>query len=59
MAGADRTLPDADGRCRARYGVRTDGAAYLLRPDGHVAARWRAPTEAAVRAAMARALGRR
>jgi 3-(3-hydroxy-phenyl)propionate hydroxylase len=38
--GADVTLPDAQGRCRARYGVTTSGAAYLLRPDQHVCARW-------------------
>jgi 3-(3-hydroxy-phenyl)propionate hydroxylase len=29
--------------------------AYLVRPDQHVCARWRVPTEAAVRAALARA----
>ena len=29
------------------------GAAYLVRPDQHVCARWHAPTEAGVRAAMA------
>jgi len=29
--------------------------AYLVRPDQHVCARWRAPTEAAMRAALARA----
>jgi len=31
------------------------GTAYLVRPDQHVCARWRTPTEAAVRAALARA----
>ena len=31
------------------------GTAYLVRPDQHVCARWRAPNEAAVRAALARA----
>lgn len=36
----------------------TPGAAYLLRPDQHVCARWRQPTAAAVLAARSRALGR-
>ncbi|GAB3364215.1 MULTISPECIES: FAD-dependent oxidoreductase [Giesbergeria] len=31
------------------------GTAYLIRPDQHVCARWRNPTEAAVRAALATA----
>ena len=38
--GADLCLPDPEGRARERWGVRTDGAAYLLRPDQHVCARW-------------------
>jgi 3-(3-hydroxy-phenyl)propionate hydroxylase len=37
-----------------RYDLRA-GSAYLFRPDQHVCARWRAPTEALVRAALARA----
>lgn len=40
VAGADQTLADADGHLRQRYGVQADGAAYLLRPDQHVCARW-------------------
>ncbi|PZQ66672.1 MAG: FAD-dependent oxidoreductase [Variovorax paradoxus] len=40
----------------ARYGAR-DGTTYLLRPDQHVCARWRAPSAGAVRAARRRALG--
>ncbi|WP_454734420.1 FAD-dependent monooxygenase [Cupriavidus pauculus] len=40
VAGADQVLNDAQGRCRARYGITTPGAAYLLRPDQHVCARW-------------------
>lgn len=40
VAGADQTLADADGHLRERYGVQASGAAYLLRPDQHVCARW-------------------
>ena len=40
VAGADQTLPDTDGHFRQRYGVPASGAAYLLRPDQHVCARW-------------------
>ncbi len=40
VKGADKTLPDASGHFRQRYGVRANGAGYLLRPDQHVCARW-------------------
>ena len=43
VQGADLTLSDSQGRCRERHGVPADppsGAAYLLRPDQHVCARW-------------------
>jgi len=40
VQGADDTLADANGHFRQRYGVPASGAAYLLRPDQHVCARW-------------------
>ena len=40
VQGADLTLHDGQSRCRSRYGVQANGAAYLLRPDQHVCARW-------------------
>ena len=40
VQGADDTLADANGHFRQRYGVSASGAAYLLRPDQHVCARW-------------------
>ena len=40
VTGADKTLPDTEGHLRQRYGVPANGAAYLLRPDQHICARW-------------------
>jgi 3-(3-hydroxy-phenyl)propionate hydroxylase len=50
------TLHDREGLVRKRYDL-TAGAAYLLRPDQHVSARWRAWRADAVRRAVRRALG--
>ena len=47
-------LVDAQGLVTHRLDGQS-GTAYLVRPDQHVCARWRAPTEAAVRAALNRA----
>ena len=55
LAGAT-VLVDASGTTARRYDARP-GTAYLLRPDQHVAARWRALDGNAVRAALARATG--
>jgi 3-(3-hydroxy-phenyl)propionate hydroxylase len=51
---------DGLGDCAGLVGKRYDaepGTAYLLRPDGYVAARFRQPTRAALDAALARATG--
>jgi 3-(3-hydroxy-phenyl)propionate hydroxylase len=45
---------DTHGCLAQRYDLQP-ATAYLLRPDQHVCARWRHPTEAGVRAALARA----
>jgi 3-(3-hydroxy-phenyl)propionate hydroxylase len=50
------TLADPGGLAAQRYAA-APGSAYLLRPDGHVAARWKQPTSAAVHRALQRALG--
>jgi 3-(3-hydroxy-phenyl)propionate hydroxylase len=54
-AGA-RRIADSTGMLAERYDARP-GTAYLLRPDQHVCARWRAFDLAAVRAAIAKATG--
>ncbi|MGB4345101.1 MAG: FAD-dependent oxidoreductase [Burkholderiaceae bacterium] len=45
---------DEEGLAAARYDARA-GTFYLLRPDQHVAARWRQPAEAQINMAVARA----
>ncbi len=47
---------DFEGHAEHRYDAQP-GTAYLLRPDQHVAARWRAPSADDIRAALKRAQG--
>jgi len=47
-------IDDSEGLAAKRYDAR-QGTCYLLRPDQHVCARWRAFELGAVRAALARA----
>jgi 3-(3-hydroxy-phenyl)propionate hydroxylase len=58
LASEDGTLlRDADRQFAQRYNA-TEGTAYLLRPDGHVAARFRQFSVARFESALARAHGR-
>jgi 3-(3-hydroxy-phenyl)propionate hydroxylase len=54
--GGEGGFIDKDGLAGARYDAEP-GTAYLLRPDGYVAARFRHPTRAALDAALSRAVG--
>jgi 3-(3-hydroxy-phenyl)propionate hydroxylase len=54
VAGGIRALEDARGIAAQRYDAKP-GTLYLLRPDQHVAARWRSLDAAKVKAAVARA----
>jgi 3-(3-hydroxy-phenyl)propionate hydroxylase len=50
------TVTDRDGLAFARYDA-TPGTLYLIRPDQHVAARWRETEVSRIAAAVARATG--
>ena len=54
--GGKDGFSDAAGLASARYDA-APGTAYLLRPDGYIAARFRHPTRAMIDAALARAAG--
>jgi 3-(3-hydroxy-phenyl)propionate hydroxylase len=54
--GGKGGLVDSAGLAAQRYDAEP-GAAYLLRPDGYVAARFRHPTRPTLDAALARAAG--
>jgi 3-(3-hydroxy-phenyl)propionate hydroxylase len=54
--GGEGGLVDSGGFAGKRYDAEP-GTAYLLRPDGYVAARFRKPQRPALEAALARASG--
>jgi 3-(3-hydroxy-phenyl)propionate hydroxylase len=54
--GGDDGFSDSEGLAGTRYDA-APGTAYLLRPDGYIAARFRHPTRPALDAALARATG--
>lgn len=54
--GGEGGLADPSGLVASRYDADA-GAAYLLRPDGYVAARFRHPTRETIAAALSRAEG--
>ena len=54
--GGEDGFSDSEGLAGARYDA-APGTAYLLRPDGYIAARFRHPTRPALDAALARASG--
>ena len=54
--GGEGGFVDAEGLAGARYDAEP-ATAYLLRPDGYVAARFRHPTRAVLDAALSRAAG--
>ena len=54
--GGNDDFSDCEGLVRSRYDAEP-GTAYLLRPDGYVAARFRQPTRSALEGALARAAG--
>ena len=56
LGSASGTIMDRDGLAAERYDA-APGTCYLLRPDQHVAARFRAFDPGALRAARDRALG--
>ncbi|SEC12067.1 3-(3-hydroxy-phenyl)propionate hydroxylase [Rhizobiales bacterium GAS191] len=56
-SGGEAPFHDAEGQFASRYAA-SQGSAYLLRPDGHVAARFREVTEARLAKALDRACGR-
>ncbi|WJF92106.1 FAD-dependent monooxygenase [Paraburkholderia bonniea] len=55
-AGAARVVTEIHPGLSATYGTR-DGEVWLVRPDGHLCARWHEPTDAEISAALQHACG--
>ena len=55
VARPARRVDDVEGLCASRYAAR-EGTCFLVRPDQHIAARWRRFDRHALDAALARAL---
>jgi 3-(3-hydroxy-phenyl)propionate hydroxylase len=56
VGGKDTVMIDRGGLATERYGAQDD-AVYLVRPDQHIAARWKNPALDAIAGALARAGG--
>lgn len=56
VVGADKTLLDAAGHLRNKYGIGANGGAYLFRPDQHICARWVTLDATRLQAALSTAL---
>ncbi|NOX70841.1 MAG: FAD-dependent oxidoreductase [Gammaproteobacteria bacterium] len=56
LAG-ETVLTDVQGLAAERYGIGAGGGVYLIRPDQHVAARWRELDSGKIRDAVQRATG--
>lgn len=50
-------LVDSQGRARAVLGAESPDAGFLVRPDGHIAARWDSPDPEFITMALLRSLG--
>ncbi|WP_083953643.1 FAD-dependent monooxygenase [Thauera butanivorans] len=57
VEGADAAFGNESGHFWEKYGVLADGAAYLVRPDQHVCARWKNLSPDRLRAALNTVLG--
>jgi 3-(3-hydroxy-phenyl)propionate hydroxylase len=57
LAIGSAALPDPDGAVARTYGA-DPGTVYLLRPDHHIAGRWKQPVAAEIEAAVRAGFGK-